>query len=135
MPLGTIARPTHYIGSTARSALHETVLRGANAPDSNGFVTLRPDQLTDRALAHLELVRRLPALSLFSPARERLGIAKGTLRDRVLERLERTDTYPVTHEFAGLLDAQCRADPSWSLPLTAMLWSSRQIPRELVGVV
>lgn len=135
VPTGTVARPTHYIGETARSALHETVLRGTNLPDSTGHITLRPGQLTDRALACLELVGRLPALKLFSPARARLGIAKGTPMDRMLDELERTDYYPATHEAAGRIDAQCRADPSWSQPLPALLWSSRQIPQDLVGVV
>lgn len=135
VPPGTLARPTYYIGETARSALHETVLRGQNNPDEYGEVRLRPGQLTNRAMARLRLVREVPIIKLQSPARERLGIAKGTPLDRVLDQLERMDHYAATQQFAGLLDAQCQADANWAKALPGLMWSSRQIPSDRVAVL
>lgn len=134
-PPGTIERATYYIGETARSALHETVLRGQNPAGANGLVHLRPNQLANRALARLTLNRPMPVIKLHSPARQRLGITKGSPLDPVLDRLERTDAYAATRQFAGYLDAQCRADANWSQPLPGLMWSSRQIPQDLVAVL
>lgn len=134
VPLGTVARHSYYIGASERSALFETVLRTCPI-DRYGFVHLRPGQLANRGLVKLRLKQKMPVIKLYSPARHRLGIAKGSALDKELDHLTRTTNYLATNDYAGHLDAQCRNDPTAQFPLPGVMWSSRQIETDLVAVM
>ena len=134
VPPGTLARPSYYISQTERSALFETILRHNN-PDPNGDVRLRPDQLANRGLVQLRLKTPMPVIMLHRPMRDRLGITPDDPLDATIDLLTRTSVYAATHEFAGSLDAQCRADPTVSSGLPALMWTSRQINTDLVAVL
>lgn len=134
VPMGTVARDSYYIGETARAALFETILRG-NPPDADGSVRLRPGQLKDRGLVKLRLKENLPVIRLDRPTRARLGVLEGTSLDQDLDRMTRMKDYLATQEFAGLLDAQCRADLTFGMPLPGLMWASRQVNTDLVAVL
>jgi len=131
VPFGTVVRPTFYFGTTVRSALWETLLRGVRPDPVTNVVTLRPGQLANRGLAKLRLKADKHILRVDHPHRRHV-VDIDTDLDQVWHRLTTMDNYAATHHAASLVDQQCH-HAGFGLP--GFMWASRQVQTDLVGVL
>ncbi|HJU39295.1 MAG TPA: RES family NAD+ phosphorylase [Tahibacter sp.] len=119
-------RGMYYVGETAAVALWETVLRDA-FPNSDGSVWLSPAKYADMSIARVSGARRFALLSL-EGARMRQWAAAQRFDELVELTRVRPAQYPRTHDAAHRLRSEVPdAD--------GLLWLSRQVDREAVGVV